>query len=378
MEGNSINASNVVDKYKNEFLRYLKEHGGKLRKLFDSTESKYSYFETQLIETLSTSLPEFIKKMSESRGISPNIHAFCVEDEFVNAFCFVVDKRYYIGIHTGVFVEIIRRTGLLANKLKDSHQWQFYKDKSETELIAQLWLYSFQMVLSHEYMHIILGHCDVICENQAFLWETAPLENETLAKFTEKEYQALEMFADEFAAINMAGQILSKVDKDVDEIKYALLNYYLAVLLVFSIFHNYQPGTSTHPSLGIRMHSVILTVDDVIKKWLLLNKLDFDVEKIDGMISSFVEIVQQFPELFSFEILEDLSLLEADKGYIELFNIAADIVKITNKKAIYPIEEFKKMDGNELEQLNAERLILQYAFQAGLSYDEACKLLPKT
>lgn len=120
------------------------------------------------------------------------------------------------------------------------------------------------MIVAHEYMHIILGHCDTICAERAFLWENDDGEEEPAGTLDVIDLQAIEMFADEFSAIDAAWQIMMK--EDVESIQYELLNYYLAVLLVFSIFHNYSGNDLTHPKLGIRLHSIIATVDDTIEK----------------------------------------------------------------------------------------------------------------
>lgn len=90
-----------------------------------------------------------------------------------------------------------------------------------------------------------------------------------------------------------------------------------------------------------------------------------------------MEIVQQFPRLFSYDIVTELGLEDFDKEYIELYNAAADIVKITNLNAVYPINEFEKMDESTLEQLEVEREILWKAQQNGLSYEEACEQIEK-
>lgn len=129
--------------------------------------------------------------------------------------------------------------------------------------------------------------------------------------------------------------------------------------------------------MGIRLHSIISTVDDTIIKGLNVPAPESQMEKIDVVIDTFMEIVQQFPRLFSYDIVTELGLEDFDKEYIELYNAAADIVKITNLNAVYPINEFEKMDESTLEQLEVEREILWKAQQNGLSYEEACEQIEK-
>ena len=54
------------------------------------------------------------------------------------------------------------------------------------------------MILVHEYMHIILGHCDTICTERAFLWENDDIKENPLGTFNTLSLQAIEMFADQF------------------------------------------------------------------------------------------------------------------------------------------------------------------------------------
>ena len=88
-----------------------------------------------------------------------------------------------------------------------------------------------------------------------------------------------------------------------------------------------------------------------------------------------MEITKQFPELFAYDIVTDMAIEDIDKEFMELYNTASDIVKITNQQAIYPIDEFAKMEQNTIESLNQEREILWYATQIGINFDEACRLI---
>ena len=364
--------------YHNEFLEYLNKNKKGSHMIFDETYSDYSSFENELIHSVSEMVDTLIEKMSEGRGISPEIHVFCVKDEIVNAFCFVINKRYYIGIHSATYVELIRRTQILADYLVQNEHWEYYQNKNVSEVQALLWTYAFKMILTHEYMHIILGHCDTICTERAFLWENDNIIEEKELTGTQSiiDLQAMEMLADEFSAIDAAWQILMK-EGDVQSIKYELLNYYLAALLVFSIFHNYSVNDTTHPKLGIRLHSIIATIDDTIVKGLNVPYSKAQKEKIDTVIDVFMEIAQQFPRLFSYDIVTELGVDEFDKEYIDLYNAAAEVVKITNLRAIFPINEFEKMGQSTLELLDRERDVLWMGQQNGMSYEEACELIEK-
>ena len=362
--------------FKNEFLEYLNKNKKGSYIIFDEADSEYSSLENELIYSVSDMVDGLFEKMSEGRQISPEIHVFCVKDEIVNAFCFVTNKHYYIGIHSATYVELIRRTQILSDYLVQNDYWGYYKNKNKSNVQALLWTYAFKMILAHEYMHIILGHCDTICEERAFLWENDVAEEELPETLNLMDLQAIEMFADEFSAIDAAWQIMIK-EEDVESIKFELLNYYLAVMLVFSIFHNYRGNDITHPKLGIRLHSIIATVDDTIVKGLDVPNPEVQIEKIDAIIDVFMEVVQQFPRLFAYDIVTEFGVGEFDKEYIDLYNVAADVVKITNLRAIYPINEFEKMDKSILELLDWERDFLWNAQQNGMSYEEACELMVK-
>lgn len=362
------------DYYQNEFLRYLNKNNKSNYVLFDNSISEYSNFENELICSVTNMVDELIGKMSEGREISPDIHIFCVKDEVVNAFCFVTNKHYYIGIHSATYVELIRRTQILAGYLVRNGHWEYYRNKEEAEVQALLWTYAFKMILAHEYMHIILGHCDTICEEKAFLWENN-YDDKTTGELDTISLQAIELFADEFSAIDAAWQIVMK--KEIESVKYELLNYYLAVLLVLSIFHNYSGTDKTHPKLGIRLHSIMATVDDTIVKGLEYPDPEIQLEKIDEVIDVFMEVAQEFPRLFAYDIVTELGVNEFDKEYINLYNAASDVVKITNLRAIYPVNEFDKMDYSTYELLAWERDVLWNAQQSGKSYEEACELIAK-
>ncbi len=68
------------DNYKNEILDYLNQNKSGKHEIFDVDESEYSHFENTLIQSVSTIIDELIQKMSEGRGITPNIHVFCVNN----------------------------------------------------------------------------------------------------------------------------------------------------------------------------------------------------------------------------------------------------------------------------------------------------------
>ncbi len=370
-----IEHADGINIYINEFLEYLNKNEKSSYKIFAEVDSEYSSFENELIYSVSDMVDTLFKKMSEGRGISPEIHVFCVKDEIVNAFCFVTNKHYYIGIHSATYIELIRRTQILSDYLVQNDHWGYYKNRNVSNVQALLWNYAFKMILTHEYMHIILGHCDTICEERAFLWENG--DTEELPEILNLiELQAIEMFADEFSAIDAAWQIMMK-GKDVENIKFRLLNFYLAALLVFSIFHNYSGNDITHPKLGIRLHSIITAVDDMIVKGLDVPNPKEQIEKIDNIIYVFMEIAQQYPDLFAYDIVTEYGMDEFDREYIDLYNAAADVVKITNMKAIYPIDEFEKMDQSILELLDWEKDFLYKAQKSGMSYEEACELMEK-
>lgn len=204
--------------FENEFLEYLNKNTNGNYKIFDESKSEYTFFENELIRSISDMVKDLVNKMSEGRGILPDIHVFCVENELVNAFCFVTNNRYYIGIHSATYIELIRRTQILADYLVLNSYWGYYKNKEVVEVQALLWTYAFKMILAHEYMHVILGHCDTICADMAFMWENDSIEKEKMSdNIPIIDLQAMEMFADEFSAIDAAWQILSIDREDIEK-----------------------------------------------------------------------------------------------------------------------------------------------------------------
>ena len=93
------------------------------------------------------------------------------------------------------------------------------------------------------------------------------------------------------------------------------------------------------------------TVDDTIVKGLEYPDPEIQLEKIDEVIDVFMEVAQEFPRLFAYDIVTELGVNEFDKEYINLYNAASDVVKITNLRAIYPVNEFDKMDYSTYELL---------------------------
>lgn len=365
--------------HKKEFLEYLQQNSKRDYRIFNASESDYTLFENELILRVSSMLDELLLMMSEGRDIiSPEIHAFCIKEEQVNAFCFGVNNRYYIGIHSAIYVELMKRVHWLTDYLVQRRDLYYYQNRDRVEIQALLWNYAFKTVVSHEYMHIILGHCDTVCEKTAFLWENAGSEESKLMSSSEiLSMQAMEMFADEFSSMDAVMQILTECGDDVEKIKYELLNYYFAVLLVFSIFNEYRGISRTHPQVGFRLHSIILTVDDYIMKGLKYLNPEIQIEKIDTIIDTFIEIIRQVPRVFSCDIVTDFITENFYEKYLELYNVAAEVVKITNLKAIYPVKQLVKMDVSVIQKLDSEKNILYEAHQDGLNYEEAYKLIEK-
>lgn len=361
------------DKYLKEYMDYLHIHGAGEDKIFDVENGNISEFEKSIITTVSDSIIELLKKMSMSRELDPIINVYCMDNDDVNAFCFVVNKHYYIGMNSGTYIELLKRTELLADYIvNDGNLGYCVEDVGSLQ--ASIWIYAFKLILTHEYMHIILGHCDFTCGSESFLWERTPKAESPNNNYKpNKERQALEMFADEFASIDAATQIMYFADGSVENIKKELLKYYLAVMLVFSIFDDEGDGQfDNHPRLGVRLHYITATVDDIIYKHLdkPADEASELLEEINSVIEDFMDIIKVVPDVFSYDIVKALGVSEVDKDYIELYNIASDVVKQTNSYAIYPLEEFEKKAETYLISVNEERRILKDAAVQGLSYEE--------
>lgn len=357
--------------YEQEFLEYV----NRIYKweIFDENNSKYSSEENSFIISINKLIPALIEKMCVARRISIDIHSFCIQEDKVNAFCFSFNKRYYIGINSATYIEILRLTDVFANYLTSDKKWSGLFNLDCKKLQAKLWVNAIRFVIAHEYMHIVLGHCNTLCKEQQFLWEISNDDKiEFEGSFNNIEIQSIELLADIFAAKDAASQILF-TSNEIEDIKCQLLIYYLATLLVFSVFEKYRIKDIYHPSLGIRLYAIMNTVDDTFMNLLNVPDSESELEEIDTIIDDFLNIINQFPDFLSIDIVSDMLNDGFDKGFFELYNIASDTVKITNKKADFPIDEFGKMDDTVIDIINNERQILADAVEENRSYQEACE-----
>ena len=62
--------------FENEFLEYLNKNTNGNYKIFDESKSEYTFFENELIRSISDMVKDLVNKMSEGRGILPDIHVF--------------------------------------------------------------------------------------------------------------------------------------------------------------------------------------------------------------------------------------------------------------------------------------------------------------
>ena len=364
--------------YEKEFLDYLHANGMSDVNIFDVDKADCTLFEKQLISVVTSKINELLAKMSSIRNISPLIHVFCIADNIVNAFCFVKNNNYYIGIHSGTYIELMVRTERLANYIVNNGL-SGYSLENATELQASLWIYAFKMILAHEYMHLILGHCDIRTISESFLWERdSEFSFQKENSRANRDQQALEMFADEFASMDMALQIVDHSDGSISEIKKELLKYYMAILLVFSIFEDDIPEEKRkHPRLGVRLHYITAAVDDAIYKGL--NKPNAEatilLEEIDSVIDEFMSIIRRFSDLFTYDIVASLGGDYIEQEYIDLYNLASDLVKETNRYALFPIREFEKVDSAILVDLSGEKNLLKELAEKGRTYNEARRII---
>lgn len=370
--------NNAQFDYESEFIDYIKDNCNNFNEVYKFENSNYSLFEKELIKNVNSEIDELLHKMSSPRGISPDIHVYCVNSEDVNAFCFVVNKHYYIGVTSGTYTKLMSKIEKLLEYLIKEHKLELFKDKTDCEIQALLWMYSFKMILTHEYMHIVLGHCDTICDERMFLWELDKRADKDYSKYTFgiKEMQAVEMFADDFSAKDAAWQIIYLAN-DITDIKYRLLIYYFSILLVFSIFCECGEEDVIHPKLSMRFHSMLASVNEIVIEDSDIERTKDDIEQIEKVIDDFMDIIKLYPEFFAYGIVTDFDRKEFDDYYLDLYNIASEVVKITNKNAMFPANEFEKIDKSVLEKLEMERDILLYASELGLSYEEGCNLIEK-
>ena len=357
--------------YKSEFLSYLKRYGIK-KEILDIDNSSYSYYHKQLIKIVDKQIADLLSKMSESREINISIHVYCMDDDTVNAFCFITNQHYYIGINSGVYIKLIENTQVLSECIIDKGYLNFTINDS-TELQVMLWTFAFKMILSHEYMHIILGHYDWSCKTRSFLWEHS--DNADMDKYC--QLQALEMLADEFACMDLMSQAIYYAENSVDELKKNVILYYLSILLTFSVFEEKRNDKKTdHPHLSVRWHYISSVVDDILyKHFSQRDEQSLTSLEVDEVIMDYMQIIQALPELFKYDIVAQLSMAEIDKEYISIFNAAADIIPQTNKEAIYPIKELeKKSESMWMNKFNAIDEFVDL-IQNGKTYEEASEIV---
>ena len=358
--------------YKSEFLSYLKQYGIK-KEILDIGNSNYSDFHKELIKIVNEQVDELIYMMSYSRGIDVPIHIYCIDDDTVNAFCFITNNHYYIGIHSGVYIKLIERAQALSKHIIDK-RYLNYTIKDDIELQVTLWIFSFRMILSHEYMHIILGHCDWTCQTNSFLWEHS-IDNNTN---NYRQRQALEMLADEFACMDLMNQAIYYAKNSVDAIKKNIVLYYLSILLTFSVFEENRNNKITdHPHLSVRWHYISSVVDSILYSYFSQSneQSSNSLEEVDEVVMDYMQIIQDFPDLFKYDIVAELSMAEVDKEYISIFNTAADIIPQTNKNAIYPIEETeKKSEDMWINIFNAKDEFIDL-IQNGKTYEQASDII---
>lgn len=366
---------NIMDEfdYKLEFLTYLKQYDIN-KKILDIEKSEYSEFHKELIRVVDSQVDTLIGLMSQARGINPSIHVYCIDDSSVNAFCFVTNKHYYIGINAGAYIELIDRTQVLAEKIITKEYLN--NINSVTELHAVLWNYAFKMILSHEYMHIILGHCDWSCEKKAFLWENSVENN--IEDYLER--QALEMLADEFACMDLINQAMCFSNHSIDIIKDNVLLYYLSILLTFSLFETDTENRMTdHPHLSVRWHYIASVVDDKLYDLFSGESRDpFEsLEDVNEVIDDYMQLIRNLPDIFRYDIVTQLSMAEVDKEYINIYNTAADLLIQTNMQALYPIDEIEKKSEAMWEKTFCAENEFIELFQQGKTYEQASELIVK-
>lgn len=362
------------------FLKLLSKHGMKNPIIFDAGKSFYTQDENNVIKSISESIEEILKKMSQARGIAPYISAFCLHDEAVNAFCFIDDAHYYIAIHSGTYVELFRRSQRLSDYIADNGI-AGYTEKDRIRLLVSIWNYAFKMILAHEYMHIILGHCDLSNKPSLLLWEAKNDLYECEAMHDRLYRHALEMFADEFAAMDMTRQVLANTGESIDELKKELLVFYLAIVLKFSIFDDNVPFNERHhPRPRVRLYYIAAAIDETIGKSMEMMTEDVNclLFAVNSIWDDVLAIIHRFQDLFSGDLLRSWLDINVNEEYLEIYNAASVVVKDANKFALWPIDEYASLDMDALLQaIIEEKGLLSEAAASGLSFEEANDLLDR-
>lgn len=355
MPVNNMEEKNYID----EFLQYLgwdTQRGKDL--IFIDGFSNLSDEKNKLIKKLMDLSPIYLKQASKNREINIDIHLYCVKSDAVDAFCFKTNNHYYIGIHSAVFTELLKRSKDLSALIENNDQITLSESITEKGSLAR-WLivYSYRIILMHEYMHIVLGHCEYVCEFYRLMWEIGNAEEDRKTDkkhITYTDKKTLEMLADECAAMDTAIQLLQK-QENISEMKEHLLIYYLGIVMFFSIFNTVGSNTYDHPGFGFRFNCITIMMDDIFLRNIKTEDPDKYVYEIDSVIDDLVQIIDYYPDFLNLKLLSYLRTNDFEEEYFSLYNTASKLINTTNKYAKFKLNEFNAMSKEEFYKYEVEK-----------------------
>lgn len=344
------------DFYIKEFADYMEWDSNQIRDLvFFNGFPCLSNEENDLIKELMKISPNLLDKFSTPRDINVNIHIYCVKGNLVDAFCFKTNDHYYIGIYSEVFKKILKQSKDLSSSIMSNADVASCFNMGNNSLAARLTLCTFQMVLMHEYMHIVLGHCDLVCKSCKFMWEIGnSVEYTEQISLSLSEQRAMEMLADECSSMSEGIKLLQNCN-NIEKIKEELLIFYLGTVMFFSLFPTNGVSTATHPCFEFRFNSMAIMIDDVLLRNLNVEDPEGFVEEVDAVIDDLVRIIKISPDILNMDLLSYLVSNAFETEYFTLYNAAFELLKHSNQYARYKLDNLKPLNKSDLDNYELQK-----------------------
>jgi hypothetical protein len=315
--------------------------------------------ENETINTLLERSETLISEFSKPRGIDIDVHIYCIKGSITNAFCFKTNNHYYISIYSGLFKTLLDRSKRVADYiLNDSELLLPYK---QNYIIDLLLMSAYKSILMHEYMHIVLGHCDYVCQHLKFLYEVDKENDKKDSCITLEEKKAIEMLADECSCIIVGTQVIDK-QNSISKMKEILLIFYLSEIMLFSAFESDNNSSIDHPVFAFRFNSIAIMLDDFLTRNISVDNPDDFIFDLDSVIDDLVSIIKACPDVLSINMLKYLIGDDFEKEYFELYNVAASLIEITNEFAAYKLDRLNPMNKDDLQNYDIQKQTLYNDF----------------
>jgi len=340
--------------YIDEFANYMQwNNEQKQNFIFQNGFSELTDEENKVIKKLLELSDVLINEFSKFRNIDVNIHVYCIKGDILDALCFKANQHYYIAIYSALFKALLDRSRKLAKYILNHNELDLLRKKDKDFIAVQLLMYTYRLILMHEYMHIVLGHCDYVCENSNFLYEVGKENNENVKDISLTEKKALEMLADECACIDIGIKLLQY--DNTSKMKEHLLLFYLGETMFFSIFQSNYNNSEDHPDFAFRFNSIAIMMDDIFIRNLDVDNSEAFVYDLDSVIDDLVQIITDCPSVLNIDLLRYLITTDFEREYFKLYNAAVSVVGITNKYAVYKLDTLSPMNNADLQNYKIQK-----------------------